>query len=96
MKKSNLFLACMMFVALLFTACNKDEELLIEQNELTNQETLHPEAKRNCGMDHHMSKLLEDPNYRKTHAKKLEAIESMSTSRAACSSPVVLLSLIHI
>lgn len=54
---------------------------------------------RNCGMDHHVEQLSQNPNYEKTQAQKVrnlqEYLKNVQGERALCDDPVILPMAVH-
>ncbi len=99
MKKVILFLFVSVLVTSLFTSCNKDEELLNAEEEISQNAHTHSHSghkhDRTCGLHAHMDELLEDPAFRAEHEAKFERLNKVTSSRAVCSSPVIIPVAVH-
>lgn len=101
MKNSFLLLALVCSIVFL-NSCKKDKDVELteqERSEIQAQSNTHDHdhenARRTCGSDEHMKKLMQNPEFRKAHLEKLAKIKNMPATRAACSSPVILPIAVH-
>ena len=79
------------------SSCQKDE---VVQNEIINDTpTTHSTLKRNCGTHDHMTKLLEDPAYKRFHENKFVRIgninKNSAETRALCANPPLIPVAVH-
>lgn len=89
--KNLFFLFSLIGLMILFNGCKKDQ-LEINQN----NENVHTNAKkRGCGMDDHMEKLMQNPEYKRLQKQKLDRMKSMVSFRSDCATPVVLPIAVH-
>ncbi len=72
-------------------SCKKDQ---LEVNQNTDNVQINA-RKRACGMDDHMAKLMQDPEYKRLQAQKLERVKNMASFRSDCSTPVILPIAVH-
>lgn len=86
----------MMLGFILFLASCEKSEFLPDHSELSN-ELEDQGSHRNCGMDHQMSLLLEDPDYRKFHEEKFAIIRNAQKAdfRAECQNKVIVPVAVH-
>ncbi len=101
MKSSINYLFAFLSIIIVFASCTEDsisteESIGIEQN--IDQPVAH-EGHRNCGHNHHMDKLLSNPDYKKAHEAKVEKLRkysaNLSNTKSACASPTKLPVAIH-
>ncbi len=98
MKKLS-FYCCLFLFAIVFNACEKDDLTNPESTtENLVQENTSQNRKRVCGLEDHMHKLLQNPDYKRQHELKFEKMAAMpasSRSGALCANPPVLPVAIH-
>lgn len=93
LKISTMLFACL----IMLNSCQDDFAEIPTQDEIENVNT-HDVLHRNCGVDKHMEKLMEDPAYRADYELRMKNFDKLNegaSSRAACSSPVVLPMAVH-
>ncbi|MBT8220964.1 MAG: hypothetical protein KJP00_14135 [Bacteroidia bacterium] len=91
-----LSLSALLLIAILFTACQKDDPLLDSPEDELIEENL---IERNCDSEAHMEQLLQDPEYATHHRQKYDLMDLYIATRRAdrtCNNPAIIPVAIHI
>lgn len=95
MKKTILFVLVIISLSIFMTSCTKDEALSSNAQDTELTDDANSFQVRTCGSEAHMAALLENPEYRRLHQEKFDRLKTLSNSRAACNSPVLIPVAVH-